>query len=128
MNSVTSKPTLTTGSQAMVAAQLRAYRDPPVALTDLKPCRCCGETEHLSVDPAASEMQFLFDENGAVIRDVKGEPVDFTDDTIHCRVCGVMAPAFFWNAEPDMAATARLATLAAREEYDDNAVWIGARQ
>lgn len=109
-------------------AQQQVFRQPPVALTDLKPCRCCGETEHLAVDPAGSEMQFLFDEDGAVLRDLKGEPVDFTDDTVHCRVCDAVAPAFFWNADPEMAATARLATLAAWEEYDDSAVWIGARQ
>lgn len=112
----------------LAEAQHTTFRAQPIALADLKPCRCCGETEHLAVDEGGAEMQFLFDAAVAIVRDAKGEPVDFTDDMVQCRVCDAWAPAFYWNASPETAAMARLATLAAWDEYDDSGVWMGVRQ
>lgn len=111
----------------LAAAQQTVFRDQPVTLADLKPCRCCGETEHLDIDPIGAEMQFLFDADLNIVRDDKAEPVDFTDAYVWCRVCEATAPAFFWNADPEAAAVARRVTLAAWEEYNEDGTWIGAR-
>jgi|GEM_PF-4760416 len=112
----------------LALAQQTVFRAQPISLADLKPCRCCGETDHLQIDQGGAEMQFLFDGDIAIVRDDKGEPVDFTDDMVQCRVCDAWAPAFFWNASPETAAAARLTTLAAWEEYSEDGTWIGARQ
>lgn len=109
-------------------AQQTRLRAEPLTLAQIKPCRCCGEAEHLDIDPMGAEMQFLFDADLNIIRDAKGEPVDFTDAYVWCRVCDMAGPAFFWNADPEAAAIARRVTLAAWEEYSEDGTWIGARQ
>ena len=105
-------------------------------MTALKPCRFCGETEKLSVDPGVWETLWAIDETGQVIRDEKGQPTTFDEerfadghyvDQVNCQFCEAMMPLRIWNSTPEFMARMRTSIAIADAEYDDDGVWLGPR-
>lgn len=102
-------------------------------MTQLKPCRFCGETDKLQVDEGAWETLWAIDDDGKVIRDPEGRP---TEDVapyrdlhhiaqIWCPTCEAMASLRTWNSTPTFMATMLANIREADAEYDDDGVWQG---
>lgn len=100
-----------------------------VAADAPKPCRFCGEARLIDIDPGALDVLWAIDADGAVIRDEIGRPIDApAEDVASCKACDAVAPLKIWNASL-IWLEARAASIAAADaEYDDDGVWIGARQ
>lgn len=115
----------------------RIFAREDASSTALKPCRFCGETEKLAVDPGVWETVWAIDESGQVIRDENGCPTNHDDERyadghyinqVNCLTCETLASVRVWNATPEFVALMMANIRAADAEYDDNGVWMGARQ
>lgn len=100
-----------------------------VAADAAKPCRFCGEARQIDIDAGALDVLWAIDVDGAVIRDESGQPIDApAEDVATCKSCDAVAPLKIWNASPEWMAARAASIAAADAEYDDDGVWIGARQ
>lgn len=103
-------------------------------MTDLKPCRFCGETKKLWIDEGVVEILWALDAAGEVLRGPTGEPTDIRVeserhlhhiDLVRCDVCEAEAPLRVWNSTPEWMGQAVANMKAADAEYDDDGVWQG---
>ncbi|HQT53581.1 MAG TPA: hypothetical protein PKX06_08875 [Phenylobacterium sp.] len=62
----------------------------------LRPCRFCGEHEHLSSGHSIPRPVI---ENGDTKKGADGSEIIEEVDGVHCQVCEAMAPLDVWNGE-----------------------------
>lgn len=86
-------------------------------MTALKPCRFCGETEHLQIHPALDE-DWTFNEDGSVKRAESGAFLVVSLDFVGCSICNAQAPIEIWNRPDGQWAMMRTATLAGWDLHD----------
>ncbi|MGH6979521.1 MAG: hypothetical protein ACRED4_09550 [Brevundimonas sp.] len=107
-------------------ASLRAE---PNKTTAIQPCRFCGEAHKLQIDEGSIEVLWAISDDGTVLRGPTGQPIDAPhEDHVTCETCDAQAPLKVWNATPAWMKTRAANIAAADAEYDDDGVWIGARQ
>lgn len=108
-------------------AERHTTREAPQRAAVLKPCRFCGEAEHLQVHPGyhCDNDQFVWAEGAKIARGPTGEPLYQHDDGVECLVCNATAPRIMWQADTEALRGMRAATLAAWPEYDDAGAWQG---
>ena len=90
-------------------------------MTALRPCKCCGETEHLETI-REYDTDWTFTEGGQIARAASGAFAVQELDHVRCLICGTQAPLPTWNAQSDEHGAdwseRRAATISAWEQYE----------
>lgn len=69
-------------------------------MTALNACRYCGESDHLTVNPAYCDESYQVTPDFRIVRDEAGDPVIGEEDYAECLICNATAPLYIWNHPP----------------------------
>ena len=85
---------------------------------ELSPCRCCGETDHLEVNTAFHDCDWVYTSDNRIKREANGAFSVEAVDYVECLICNTTAPRDHWNITNADWAARRAATLAAWHEAE----------